>query len=67
MPDRVEISMAGHIGVPSVPCVVAGQYVALGEKIADAAEGLSLPQYASVSGVCTYVDNKKIIIERDKQ
>ncbi len=66
-PDKVEISMAGHIGVPSVPCVEAGQYVALGEKIADAAEGLSLPQYASVSGVCKYVDKTKIKIERDKQ
>ncbi len=67
MPDKVEISMAGHIGAPSIPLVTAGQYVALGEKVADAAEGLSLPQYASVSGVCKYVDKTKIIIERDKQ
>lgn len=66
-PDRVEITMAGHIGAPSVPCVEAGQYVALGEKIAEAAEGLSLPQYASVSGTCVFADKTKIIIERDKQ
>jgi len=65
--DRVEIAMAGHIGVPSVPCVEVGRYVALGEKIADAAEGLSLPQYASISGVCVFADKTKIIIERDKQ
>ncbi len=67
VPDKVEISMAGHIGVPSIPVVTAGQYVSLGEKVADAADGLSLPQYASVSGVCKYVDKTKIIIERDKQ
>ncbi|MBO5006409.1 MAG: 4Fe-4S dicluster domain-containing protein [Clostridia bacterium] len=63
-PSRVEISMRGHIGAPSVPCVEKGQAVALGEKIADAADGLSLPQYASISGVCRRVDSDKIIIER---
>ena len=63
-PSKVEISMKGHIGAPSVPCVEAGQLVALGEKIADAAEGLSLPQYASIAGVCKFVDSTKIIIER---
>jgi hypothetical protein len=66
-PDRVEIAMAGHIGVPSVPCVAVGEYVAVGQKIADAAEGLSLPQYASISGTCVFADKTKIIIERDKQ
>jgi Na+-translocating ferredoxin:NAD+ oxidoreductase RnfC subunit len=63
-PSKVEISMKGHIGAPSVPCVEVGQLVALGEKIADAAEGLSLPQYASIAGVCRFVDSTKIIIER---
>jgi Na+-translocating ferredoxin:NAD+ oxidoreductase RnfC subunit len=66
-PDRVEIFMAGHIGVPSVPIVEQGQHVSAGAKIADAADGLSLPQYASISGVCVFVDKTKIIIERDKQ
>ena len=63
-PSKVEISMRGHIGAPSVPCVEKGQIVALGEKIADAADGLSLPQYASIAGVCRRVDSDKIIIER---
>ncbi len=63
-PAKVEISMRGHIGAPSVPCVEAGQTVALGERIAEAADGLSLPQYASIAGVCRYVDDAKIIIER---
>ena len=34
-----------------------------GDKIADSADGLSLPQYASIDGVaCVY--DKKIIIEK---
>ena len=66
-PDRVEIFMAGHIGVPSIPIVEQGQHVSAGAKIANAADGLSLPQYASISGVCVFVDKTKIIIERDKQ
>jgi Na+-translocating ferredoxin:NAD+ oxidoreductase RnfC subunit len=66
-PDRVEIAMAGHIGVPSIPIVEQGQHVSAGAKIADAASGLSLPQYASISGTCVFVDKTKIIIERDKQ
>jgi Na+-translocating ferredoxin:NAD+ oxidoreductase RnfC subunit len=65
--ERVEIVMAGHIGAPSVPCVEVGQYIQLGEKIAEAADGLSLPQYASISGNCVFADKTKIIIERDKQ
>ena len=42
--------LKGHIGAPSVSCVADGVKVTAGDKIADAAEGLSLPQYASVSG-----------------
>lgn len=63
-PSAVEIAMNSHIGAPSVPCVKVGQTVSAGERIADAADGLSLPQYASVEGVCKYVDGKKIVIEK---
>ncbi|MGN1094981.1 MAG: 4Fe-4S dicluster domain-containing protein, partial [Eubacteriales bacterium] len=66
-PSKVEISMRSHIGAPSVPCINVGDTVFLGEKIADAADGLSLPQYASIEGVCTFADAEKIIIERDKR
>ena len=62
---RVEILFRQHIGAPSVPCVEDGATVSAGDKIAEAAEGLSLPQYASVSGrVNVYPD--RIIIEKDK-
>ncbi len=61
--SRVEIYFRQHIGAPSVPCVEDGAWVRVGDKIAEAAEGLSLPQYASIDGrVSVYSD--KIIIER---
>jgi Na+-translocating ferredoxin:NAD+ oxidoreductase RnfC subunit len=62
---RVEILLRQHIGAPSVPCVEDGTYVNKGDKIAEAAEGLSLPQYASIAGkVSVYGD--RIIIEKDE-
>ena len=61
---RVEILLRQHIGAPSVPIVKDGDTVQKGDKIAESAEGLSLPQYASIAGVCRFVDSTKIIIER---
>ena len=63
-PRTVEIGMNGHIGAPSVPTVKVGDTVVKGEKIADAAEGLSLPQYASLDGKVVFVDRNKVILER---
>ena len=61
---RAEILLSQHIGAPSVPCVNDGDKVQKGDVIAQPAEGLSLPQYASVSGtVSVYKD--RIIIEKD--
>lgn len=61
---RAEILLRQHIGAPSVPCVADGDVVAAGDKIAQAAEGLSLPQYASIGGrVSVYTD--RIIIEKE--
>lgn len=62
--SRVEILLRQHIGAPSVPCVADGDYVQKGDRIAQAAEGLSLPQYASASGRVS-VYNDRIIIEKD--
>lgn len=61
---RAEILLRQHIGAPSVPCVKDGDRVEKGDLIAQAAEGLSLPQYASVSGTVS-VYNDRIIIEKD--
>ena len=60
---QVEIRMSQHIGAPSIPCVSVGDTVTEGQLIANAAEGLSLPQYASISGRVAFVDDKKIVIQ----
>ncbi len=59
---RVEIPLRGHIGAPSVPAVKIGDTVRVGDIIATAAEGLSLPQHASIDGTVTFLDDQKIII-----
>ena len=61
--ERVEIPLSGHIGVPSVPVIKDGAMVTKGEEIATGAEGLSLPQHASISGRAT-IGSNKIIIDR---
>lgn len=61
--DKVEIRMSQHIGAPSVPCVEVGDTVTEGQMIANAGNGLSVPQYASIAGRVTFVDPTRIIIE----
>ena len=61
--DKVEIRMRQHIGVPSIPCVAVGDKVEVGQMIATAGPGLSVPQYASITGSVTFVDENRIIIE----
>lgn len=61
---RVEISLTRHVGAPSVPTVKSGDVVKRGDLIAEAAEGLSVPQHATVSGRVT-VARDKIIIDRE--
>lgn len=61
--SKVEILMSGHIGAPSVPAVNVGDRVEEGQLIANPGAGLSLPQFASISGKVTFVDATKIIIE----
>jgi len=62
--NKVEILLRQHIGAPSVPGVTDGDVVNAGDKIAEAAEGLSLPQYAPISGRVTVFDGEKIVIEK---
>ena len=60
----MEILLRQHIGAPSVAIVKDGDTVQRGDKIAESAEGLSLPQYASISGRVTLVEGVKIIIDK---
>ena len=61
--QRVEIPTSQHIGAPSVPCVNVGDRVNEGDIIATAGQGLSVPQYASISGKVVSCDPTKIVIE----
>ena len=62
--SKAEIYTRQHIGAPSVIVVKDGDMVAIGDMVAESADGLSLPQYASIAGRVTVVENEKIIIEK---
>ncbi len=51
----VTIPMAMHIGRPATPTVKVGDTVAIGQKIGEAAGGISSPVFASVSGKVTHI------------
>ena len=61
--DRVELALGRYIGIPSTPSVRDGQIVHVGDIVAAASAGLSVPQHASLHGRVTVTD-KKIIIDR---
>lgn len=59
---KVRILMSQHIGTPAKPAVKPGDRVERGQIIATAAEGLSVPVHASVSGCVTAADAVSITI-----
>lgn len=61
--SRAAVPLAKHIGAPSIPTVRDGDTVKRGDVIAAAADGLSVPQHASIDGRVT-VESRKIIIDR---
>ena len=61
--DRVELALGKYIGMPSTPAVKDGSIVQVGDIVASASAGLSVPQHASIHGRVTVTD-KKIIIDR---
>ncbi len=63
-PAVIEIPMRQHIGAPSLPAVKVGDVVEAGQLIATAADGLSIPQHASLAGHVVLADADKIIIEK---
>lgn len=59
--DRVELALGRYIGVPSSPAVRDGAIVHVGDIVASASAGLSVPQHASLHGRVTVTDTKIII------
>ncbi len=61
---KIEIPMRNHIGAPSKPVCKVGDMVSRGDKVAEASDGLSLPQYSSIDGKIIFVDENRILIEK---
>ena len=58
----VKIPMSQHIGAPAKAVVGQGDTVAKGQKIGEAAEGLSVAIHASVNGIVKKATEKEIVI-----
>ncbi len=56
VPKTVTIAMSQHIGAPCTPVVKAGDTVAVGQKIGEAAAFVSAPIHSSVSGTVKKID-----------
>ena len=61
----VRIQMSQHIGAPAKPFVKAGEQVKKGQKIADAAEGLSVAIHCSIDGVVEKADEREVIVREN--
>ena len=57
IPSEVLLPVCQHIGAPATPIVNVGDYVKVGQKIAEANGYVSSPVYASVSGKVTKIEN----------
>lgn len=60
----VKILMSQHIGAPAKPIVTENDFVIKGQKIAEAAEGLSVAVHASIDGVVERINEKEIVIRK---
>lgn len=60
--NYVKIQMRQHIGAPAIPKVKVGDLVKKGQKIADAAEGLSVAIHCSIDGKVEKVTEKEIVV-----
>lgn len=73
-PTELVFPVAQHIGAPCTPCVKLGDYVKMGQKIADSDAFVSAPIHSSVSGTVKAIEMRpvpngtmveSIIIEND--
>ncbi|MDL2302418.1 4Fe-4S dicluster domain-containing protein [Lachnospiraceae bacterium OttesenSCG-928-D06] len=59
---KVQLLFSQHIGAPAKCVVKKGEKVTVGQVVAEAAEGLSVPIHASIAGVVTDVTEKYVEI-----
>ena len=55
LPDRLVVPLAQHLGAPAEPCVVLGERVLKGQKIAEATGFVSAPVHAPTSGIISFI------------
>ena len=60
--NTVTILLSQHIGAPARPVVSEGDMVARGQMIASAADGLSVPIHASISGKVMKADKNMVVL-----
>ncbi len=60
---RVKIPMSQHIGAPAKPIVTKGDKVLKGQKIGEAADGLSVCIHCSIDGVVEKVTDKEVVVK----
>lgn len=58
---EVVYPMSQHIGAPAIPIVEKGDKVLAGQKIAEAGGFVSAPIHASVSGIVTAVEPRRVV------
>lgn len=73
-PSELVFPVQQHIGAPCAPCVAVGDYVRMGQKIADSDAFVSAPIHSSVSGTVKAIKSypvpngtmvESIVIEND--
>ena len=62
----VKLLLSQHIGAPAVSAVKEGDRVEKGQLIGRAAEGLSVPVHASISGTVRRIQQGAVLLEADR-
>ena len=65
--EQVTLPLSQHIGAPAVPVVKVGDHVEKRQMIAAAAEGLSVPIHASVTGRVIRVTQREISLTAERE
>ena len=55
LPARLTVPLTQHLGAPAEPCVVLGEPVLKGQKIAEASGFVSVPVHAPTSGTVSFI------------
>ncbi|MFH2006922.1 MAG: SLBB domain-containing protein [bacterium] len=65
-PARVELMLRQGVGQPCKPTVKTGQRVTVGQQVAEPGGPVSAALHASIDGVVERVDDKAVVLRRDK-